>query len=1073
MPLINPFTTVTGKNAFTLFEIRLENDFLVFRGNENESSGQLLKGTVVLCLPSPLKVEDVHLRLTGILHFTWTDTQMTPSGVSSHKVDKMFNIFSHRWTPFVGVGASDGSSGAATSTKGVTLPAGNYEWPFDLMLPGGTTESVEGLPQASITYKLKATVARGKLAYDFHAYKRLRVIRTLESSALEFLHAMSVENIWPNKVEYSIVIPQKAVVFGSTIPLETRFTPLLKGLELGDVNIKLVETHDLLMQTSAGHPVRQYKKELEVANWTLPMSREEHWQDMIEDTGQEGWVMKASLDLPRKLSKCLQDVNAQGIKIRHKLKLVLALKNPDGHTSELRATLPVTIIISPNMPLDEDGNLIDQPVAQGHGAGRSDTAAPPGYGEHLLDQLYEDIDATSLQTPALQSGINTPFYGHSRTGSADNLAALMDNTGITPAALQSRLQSMTLDASRRNHSWNSLHGGAASGTTTPHYAHYHHASNAHSAPQSTPHSAPRTAPHSAPESAPLSRQVSNEHSPGSQSPEHVDFAPLSELSKVPSYQTAVKTPVRPLTLGEGSTLPDYQSVMSAPGSPAANDPAVPQEILETVAEVPGERQSGRLSASPIRHHCCLRLRLHSVAGDRIFSHIPYLLTPTRFVMATTELPSHAGPAPTMMSDDAIPDTDPNSTAGLLGERLHAWRHAVTFLEDYMQAVEKVHKEQAKEYEKVLKTISKPLKEGHQFDQSLGGVAGFFENVRANTQALVNTNLETEKNIKGSLLPMVDRLQKEIKHKSKELAHGAGKGAKDVEKIMEENNHHNDLVAVQTNFQAFEAHIVGVMQQAMETFNQFAGGQAEKVRALHSDMLGAAQRISPDFEWQKFVGRSGDLLVAPSENLRSLDSIKFPNMDHPSTKPLIEGTLERKSRNKLAWGHQTAYYVVTPSKWLHEFKDSDILRKDPTPELSIFLPDAIIGVPSGEKFHVKGKDKSKTMSSKLTGSSELAFKAHTAADAQKWFDVIKNVAGATGPADPALLSPVDGSMLDKPAFVTDHKAQDVGVTGGSTVTSPTGTSPNSPASALKGAGADALDNHKVAEPVVAGGETKLT
>lgn len=392
-------------------------------------------------------------------------------------------------------------------------------------------------------------------------------------------------------------------------------------------------------------------------------------------------------------------------------------------------------------------------------------------------------------------------------------------------------------------------------------------------------------------------------------------------------------------------------------------------------------------------------------------------------------------------------------------------------------------------------------------------------MRANTQALVNTNLETEKNIKGSLLPMVDRLQKEIKHKSKELAHGAGKGAKDVEKvrnttqkhiellgqntaqfestggkmsahddpfvihrgvlhrlnqqIMEENNHHNDLVAVQTNFQAFEAHIVGVMQQAMETFNQFAGGQAEKVRALHSDMLGAAQRISPDFEWQKFVGRSGDLLVAPSENLRSLDSIKFPNMDHPSTKPLIEGTLERKSRNKLAWGHQTAYYVVTPSKWLHEFKDSDILRKDPTPELSIFLPDAIIGVPSGEKFHVKGKDKSKTMSSKLTGSSELAFKAHTAADAQKWFDVIKNVAGATGPADPALLSPVDGSMLDKPAFVTDHKAQDVGVTGGSTVTSPTGTSPNSPASALKGAGADALDNHKVAEPVVAGGETKLT
>ena len=41
---------------------------MVFRGNEHESSGQLLKGTVVLCLAAPLKVEDVHLRLTGTVH---------------------------------------------------------------------------------------------------------------------------------------------------------------------------------------------------------------------------------------------------------------------------------------------------------------------------------------------------------------------------------------------------------------------------------------------------------------------------------------------------------------------------------------------------------------------------------------------------------------------------------------------------------------------------------------------------------------------------------------------------------------------------------------------------------------------------------------------------------------------------------------------------------------------------------------------------------------------------------------------------------------------------------------------
>lgn len=36
----------------------------------------------------------------------------------------------------------------------------------------------------------------------------------------------------------------------------------------------------------------------------------------------------------------------------------------------------------------------------------------------------------------------------------------------------------------------------------------------------------------------------------------------------------------------------------------------------------------------------------------------------------------------------------------------------------------------------MQTVSDPLKEGHHFDQSLGGIAGLFENIRSNTQ--VNT-----------------------------------------------------------------------------------------------------------------------------------------------------------------------------------------------------------------------------------------------------------------------------------------------------------------------------------------------
>ncbi|TLS23991.1 hypothetical protein PpBr36_08094 [Pyricularia pennisetigena] len=464
-------------------------------------------------------------------------------------------------------------------------------------------------------------------------------------------------------------------------------------------------------------------------------------------------------------------------------------------------------------------------------------------------------------------------------------------------------------------------------------------------------------------------------------------------------------------------------------------------------------------------------------------------------------------AATSISDDAVPENDPTGTAGLLAERLSAWKHAVGYLEEFMVAVEKAHKTQAKEYEKVLKSISKPLKEGHHFDQSLGGVAGFFENMRVNTEAMVNTNLETEKTIKGTVLPIIERLHKEIKHKTKELSHGAQKSAKDVEKarnvtqkhiellgqqtaafessgarldpshdpyvlkrgvlhrlnqqVLDENNHRNDLLAVQNNFQAFEMHVVEVMQQAMEAFNQCAGGQAEKMRALYSDILGAAQRMPPDFEWKGFVQRNRENLIDPNENPRTVDSITFPNMDHKGTKSLIEGTLERKSRNKLSWGWSTGYYVVTPSKFLHEFKDSDNLRKDPVPELSIYLPEAIIGTPNMEKFNIKGKDVSKGISGKLAGSAELAFKAHTAADADRWFEVIKSVAGATGakrvntdanaasaaaaavtsPASPTSQTEKDAAQT-LPPLATDQPKQESGVTGTETVTSPDALSPNS-------------------------------
>ena len=179
--------------------------------------------------------------------------------------------------------------------------------------------------------------------------------------------------------------------------------------------------------------------------------------------------------------------------------------------------------------------------------------------------------------------------------------------------------------------------------------------------------------------------------------------------------------------------------------------------------------------------------------------------------------------------------------------------------------------------------------------------------------------------------------------------------------------------------------------------------------MYGDTAANAQRIPPNFEWDGFVARNGAVLIDPKSPKRNVENITFANQDHASTRPLIAGSLERKG--KLLKRYDTGYYVVTPSKYLHEFKSDDDFAQDPSPENSLYLPDCLIGSVDGVKFNVKGKDASKGAMSKMSMSHEFQFKAHTPEDARKWHDVIAGVAGGASGSVPnsAPSSPV---MNDK-------------------------------------------------------------
>jgi hypothetical protein len=162
--------------------------------------------------------------------------------------------------------------------------------------------------------------------------------------------------------------------------------------------------------------------------------------------------------------------------------------------------------------------------------------APPTYERHQLDQLYDDIDPS-----AFLSGANTPFYGISRNPSVENLNSLMGATALDSnnantqlqsrlAALQQRPDSAIMDEEFAHPSPRasiSAQGGrlfAATAGATSYRGSYHQYLH----PQMTPGLQPGGLP------------INPGYFPAVGANGVYD---MEALARIPSYNTAVRTPV--------------------------------------------------------------------------------------------------------------------------------------------------------------------------------------------------------------------------------------------------------------------------------------------------------------------------------------------------------------------------------------------------------------------------------------------------------------------------------------------------------------------------------------------------
>ncbi|KAF2452858.1 hypothetical protein BDY21DRAFT_149620 [Lineolata rhizophorae] len=593
-------------------ESLLDSPFVVFHGRPSEAEAAQLTGKLILNNHESMAIRAIHVRLKGLRKISWVSST---TAVSPQQMLHKDVFFFEDCTLFPTEGIN--------KSRPHRLGSGEHEWSFKFTLPGNLPESVEGLTGSYVIYNLSATVDRGMMSKDLTATKHIRVIRTLAADLDESFPMEQInEDVWPDKISYRIRIPRTNYIYGTSITADFLLTPFKKGLTIGETKMELVEHINLSIPQPGANSMSQHHWDIAVARQTRegPGDHDRFYDEEDEESLQDdSYRFRMTLQLPRSLKRCRQHVEAEHVKIEHKLRVYVNLHNPEGHTSQLIVKNIVNLFISPNLPINEDQTVSIAECqfahAQMHEA--TDPTAPPMYGEHQLDQIYDEIDTAGFMTPrhngtanvggsAYNSGVNTPFYSHSHTGSAENLGSLdavaaSDQTqttgpGASASALHSRLttlqdeersvnsalrglpQSAHSSGSRLSENSRSTselstpleHGPPQEGyfptsgqpsRSTLHHSR-HSSGHGHGATTSTDGGG---------EEAQTPLTPGGRTTPGgTQGPLGCTYN-MDELARIPSYDTAMRTVPAPRRRGpaSGEDLPTYEVATSRPPSPGS------------------------------------------------------------------------------------------------------------------------------------------------------------------------------------------------------------------------------------------------------------------------------------------------------------------------------------------------------------------------------------------------------------------------------------------------------------------------------------------------------------------------
>jgi hypothetical protein len=223
-------------------------------------------------------------------------------------------------------------------------------------------------------------------------------------------------------------------------------------------------------------------------------------------------------------------------------------------------------------------------------------------------------------------------------------------------------------------------------------------------------------------------------------------------------------------------------------------------------------------------------------------------------------------------------------------------------------------------------------------------------------------------------------------------------------LGEENYLRETTMNLERSSQDLEKIVIETVQKALAKYNDLVSTEAAELATMSQKVEEGILAGHLNTEWTHFTKRqiAAGTLIDPSTSARSLETMNYAGKDHISTAPICDGWLEKKS--KYLSNYSTAFYIISPSRYLHEFRSND-LRVDSEPTFSLYLPDCEIANISKEndKVHrlvLKGKE----ATSGIHTDRDWTFRAKSRQDVLMWY---LNIGRASDPTYQYKTSPASG------------------------------------------------------------------